>query len=264
MFNGNDLGGTMKNVKISVTTKKAPMKIDQLGETEVDHVWSGFEVKIETVLAEIKNKATFKAALPSGLKIAAGNGAMYFQSQIGQRDSDLAAVLLLHPLSQADGSLDFDHTFYKAVPEEVTEIVFGPTEQQGLKVVWKVLPDTGVVPARFWFHGDPANGLVAADSGSPSYSGTGDGTISNVAVYNGFTKTETITIKCVGVPGSNQSNWVISGSVSGPLGELELAGGSGDHADFTSPVISFTITDGGTDFVIGDTWTIGTSAANYA
>lgn len=264
-FNGVDLGGTMKTVKIAVETKKAALKVDQLGESDVDFVWSGLNIKVETVLAEIKDKAKWKAALASMKKVGSGNGAMYMQSAMGQKDSAIAAALLLHPLSQADTVKDFDHTFYLAVPDEVTEVVFGPTEQQGLKVVWRILPDTSTTPARWWFHGDPANGLVAATAGVPAFTGTGNGTMTSVSVFSGFTKTETITAKCVGVSAANKSNWVVSGSVSGALGELEITAGTpGNAGTFTSSVIAFTITDGTTDFAVGDAFTVATTAANYA
>lgn len=264
-FNGVDLGGTLKTVKITGTYKKADIKADQLGETVIDRRVSAMEFKVETVLAEIKNKDIWKVAFPNAREISAGNKAMYFESAIGQTDVSLAKVLLLHPLSIADATKDFDHTFYLAVAESISEVVFGPTEQQGLKVIWNILPDTGTIPARFWFHGDTTNGIVAATAGTPAFTGTGNGTLTAVTVYNGVSKTETITATAVGIPSGNKSEWYISGSVSGAIGLLELTSSSaGGSANFTSTLIAFTITDGTTDFVKGDAFTIAVTASNYA
>ena len=264
-WNGVDLGGTLKNVKISIETKKADIKADQLGETILDRRVSGHAFKVETVLAEIKSKSVFKAAFPNMRLISAGNGAIYATSAVGSSDVALAQALILHPLSVASTNLDYNHKFYKAVPEEISEVVFGPTEQQGLKVVWHVFPDTSTNPPRFYFHGDPANGIVSASAAAPVFTGSGDGTMTSVTVFDGYTKTETITATCLGVPASNKSNWEVHGSVSGPLGIAEITSGSpGGTVTFTSAVISFVLTDGATDFVSGDVFTVATTASNYA
>jgi hypothetical protein len=108
------------------------------------------------------------------------------------------------------------------------------------------------------FIGDPSVGLVNATA-SPAVAGpnTGNGTVSNPVAYSGFTATETITLLCVGVPAANQANFSVTGSVSGPLGIATLG------VPFISNEISFTINDGSTDFVIGDSFTISTTASNY-
>lgn len=260
---GVDLGGTEGTIKLTGSFKKSDIKADQYGDTVLNRKVSGLEIKIETILTQVKSKAEWKVVFPNARLITAGNGAVYFESAIGQQDSDLAQPLLIHPLTIDDGNLDFDHLIYKAVPESISEIVFGPTKQQGLKIVWHVLPDFTTAPPRFWFHGDPANGIVAASAGSPVYTGTGNGTLTAVAVNNLNTKTETITVKVVGVPGANSSNWFVSGSVSGALGEFNVSG-SGGSTNFSCAQISFTITDGSTDFVLNDQFTIATVASNYA
>jgi hypothetical protein len=256
-----DLGGTHGNIKITGTFKKTGIKADQFGETDLDFRVSGHEFKVETILAETKNKDRWKTVFPNAKRIVAGNGAVYFEAAIGQSDLTLALPLNVHPMSIAAGSLDFDHTFYLAVAESASEVTFGPTEQQGLKVVWRILPDTSVSPARFWFHGDPANGIVAATAGAPVFVGTGDGVMSAVTPVNGVTKTETITANVLGV-NSGAATFGVSGSVSGPLGTLVVP--SGGNANFVSAPISFNIAQGGTAFVYNDAFTIATVGANYA
>ena len=83
--------------------------------------------------------------------------------------------------------------------------------------------------------------------------------MSGVSVF-GTTVTETITAKCVGVPALNKSNWIVEGTLSGVIGYAEITSGS---VNFSSNKIAFTITDGSTDFIIGDTFTVGTHASNY-
>jgi hypothetical protein len=257
-FNGVDIGGTHNNVVLAMSYKKSPIKADQLGETDLDYRVSGHEFKVTTELAEIKNKDIWKVALPNARLVTSGpNKMIYAESQIG--DSDLANHafnLVLHPLSLQDSDLSGDYKFFKAVAESVTEITYGPTTQGALKIVWKILPDTTVQPARFFVHGDPGIGLVAASAGSPSFSGTGNGTMTSVTVQSGVTVTETITATLV-TAAANGGVFFVSGSVSGPLG-LATVG-----VAFVSGQISFTINDGSTDFVLNDAFTVATTAANY-
>lgn len=248
---GVDLGGTHGNVKIIGSFKKSPIKCDQLGDTDIDYRVSGHEFKVETILTETKNKDRWKTVFPNAKRITAGNGAVYFESAIGQSDLTLALELLLHPMSIDAGNLDHDHKFYKAVAESASEVVFGPTEQQGLKVVWRILPDTSVNPPRFWFHGNPANGIVAAVVGTPSFVGTGDGTMGSVSAGSGII-TEVITAVYDG------ALWIVTGSVSGALGAVATG------SPFVSSKLNFTITAGVTPFVANDTFTVITTGANYS
>lgn len=259
-FNGVDLGATLGNVTISPKYSKVPLKADQFGDqTDIDYVVNGFSVTVETEIAETALKDNWKVVFPNGrLVTSGGNKAMYFENMVGDKDSSHAAVLLLHPLSNVDGDLSQDHKFYKAVASAESQYVFSPNTQGKLKIVWRVLPDTGVVPPRFYFYGDPAVGLTNASAGSPSYSGTGNGTMSPVAVYNGTTKTENIIATCVTAV-ANGGVFEVHGSVSGPLGLATVGIG------FVAPgnQISFTINDGSTDFIVGDQFTVATVAANY-
>ena len=259
-FGGVDMGATMGNVKFSMAFKKSDLKSDQFGDTVLDRRVSGVEYKIETTLAQINDTEKWQAAMPNLVRVGTGPYAMYAISKMGESDLGLAKTLVLHPLALADADLSGDYNFYKCTAESVSEVTFGPTEQQGLKIVWHVYPDMSASPAKFWLRGDPSIGLIAALAGSPSFSGTGNGTITAVSVVSGATVTETVTVKCVGVPSANKSNWLVTGSLSGQIGYCEISSVS---AVFTSSKINFTLTDGSNDFIIGDTFTIATTAANY-
>jgi len=261
LFNGVDLGGTLGEVKVHIQYKKAPIKADQYGDTVLDRRVSGIEISVETELAEIANKANWAAAFPH-MAIVGSSTAGYLYSKIGESDSSKAQTLILHPLSQASSDKSQDLKFYKAVAEAVSDFTYGSSKQMGLKVKWNILPDTSTSPPQFLFLGDPSTGLVAASAAAPSFTGTGSGTVTAVTVANGITRTETITVKCVGA--STGNDFYVSGSLSGPLGEVHIAAANLSTVNFTSGPINFTINQGATQFVFGDQFTIATTASNYA
>lgn len=258
-FGGVDLGGTLSNVTVAFKYEKAEIKADQLGTTVLDRRVSGMSVQITTELTQVQDFAIFKKAFPNMSLLTSGmNKSIQFSSRLGVSDYDQAQQLVLHPLNKADADLSQDWLFYKAFPSEDSEIVYGPSDQQKLKVVWTCYPDMGSSDFRMFLHGDPSIGVIAASAAAPVAGGgnVGNGTVTGVSVYNGYTKTETITLTCVGVPGANQANFSVSGSVSGPLGIAQVG------TAFVSNEIVFTINDGTTDFVIGDSFTIATTASN--
>lgn len=262
-FDGVDLGATLGNVSLSVGYPKAELKADQLGDTVIDRRVTGMNITVTTEIAEINLKDNWKVVFPHARLVGSGaNKQMYFESKVGDSDVANAKVLVLHPLSKANADLSGDHKFFLACASAESEITYGPNDQARLKLVWNILPDLSVSPARFYVHGDPGIGLVAAVAGTPSYSGTGNGTISSVTAYSGITKTEVITIKCV-TPVANGGVFSVTGSLSGSLG-LATVGSSFIPTGADPAVISFTINDGATDFVLNDEFTIATTAANYA
>jgi hypothetical protein len=222
---------------------------------------------VKLTLAETKNKDLWKIAFPSAKLInQSGVKSIYMDSQVGSHLLDSAAALVLHPLSKDDSDLAGDFKFFKAVAKSAVEIEYGNDKQTGLEVEFMVYPDSSITPARFWVHGDPSNGLVAASAASAVAGGSnvGTGTVDGISA-GAKAVTETITITCVGVPGANKSNWDVSGGTSGFIGPVQITSGSaGGSASFTSTKVNFTITDSGTDFAIGDTFTIAVTGANYS
>lgn len=255
-YKGVDLGGTTGNVSVSIETKLSPIKADQLGDTDLDDVVSGMAIMVSFEIAEVKSMDRWKTVFPFFKQVGTGPTAMYFDSQIGHKASDEAGVLILHPLELPDANLNADYKFYKCTAQAKSELVFGPTDQVKLKVEFKIYPDLSVYPARFLTYGDPTIGLVAATAGAPAFSGTGNGTMTSVVAYSGQTATETITATCVTAV-ANGGVFNVNGSLSGALG-LATVG-----VNFNSSKISFIINDGATDFIVGDAFTVATTAANY-
>ncbi len=265
-FNSVDLGGTEGGATIMIKYETADIMVDQGGKTVYDKKVSGQAYSVKLTLSQIKNKDIVAVAFPSAHEITSGTKLIYSDLQIGDSLLAKAHQLILHPLEAADADLTEDYTFWKAVCVGSSEVKYGPDKQSGLAVEFVIFPDTTVSPARFFTYGDPAVGIVNAAAGAAvAGSNTGNGTVTSIAVYNGYTRTETITLSVLGKPASNESNWEVHGSVSGPLGIAQItATGAGGTVNFVSAPITFTITDGSADFIIGDSFTIATTGANYA
>lgn len=263
-YNGVDVGGTTDHVDITIKYDTADIMVDQFGKSIIDKVVSGLHYSIKMVLAETKNMDNWAIAFPSMHEIVNGGvKSMYADMQVGDHLYVKSKQLLLHPLERADVDLNGDFLFYKAICTEASEIKYGPDKQSGLKVEFLVFPDVSVVPARYMTFGDPTNGMTpAAAAAAVAGANTGNGTIGSEVVTNGVTHTETITVTCVGQTTGN--DFFVSGSVSGALGEFHIAAAAASTHSFVKPELSFLMTQGATQFVYGDSFTIATTASNFS
>jgi len=244
--------------------------VDQFGKSIIDKVVSGLHYAIKFTISETKNTDNWKVAYPSMHEIVNGGvKSMYSDMQIGDHLLAKAFQLKLHPLENPDANLAQDFLFYKAGSINTSDIKFGPDKQSGLTIEMIVYPDTSVSPARYMTYGDPSNGMTAAVAAAAvAGSNTGNGTVGTEVVYNGVTKTETITITALdgGVGGND---FKVTGSLSGALGVAHVGATSTNTVVFSpvtgSPqVITFTITQGSTQFIGGDSFTIATTASNFS
>lgn len=264
-YKGVDLGGTVNAVTISIKFETADIMVDQFGKSIIDKVVNGLQYSIKTEISEIKNTDNWQVVFPSSHEVINGGvKSIYMDMQVGDHLLTHAGLLVLHPLEKVDADLSSDYNFFKAVSIGASEIKYGPDKQSGLSIEWIVFPDTSVVPAKYMIFGDPSNGLTAASAGSPVAGGgnVGNETITSVAVFNGVTKTEVITVQCVGASSGN--DWSVSGSISGPLGTFHIAAANGSTHNFVSPVISFTMNQNTVQAAYGDSFTISTTASNYS
>jgi hypothetical protein len=85
-------------------------------------------------------------------------------------------------------------------------------------------------------------------TGTATPGNTGNGTLINVT---GGPKTvaETITVTCVRAV-TNAGDFIVTGSVTGFIGYARVG------VNFSSPYVNFNLTDGTTDFAVGDSFTI--------
>lgn len=155
-YDGVDLGGTLGNVTINFKYEKADMKADQTGNTVLDQAVSGIDVTIETEFAEVRDKTKLAKLFPNA-DLAGTSPHQYldFKDKVASRMlASKAKALSLHPIVEADSSLDYDWYFYKAAPTEESSYVFGPAEQAKLKIVWRVYLDLSVTPGQMFRMGD--------------------------------------------------------------------------------------------------------------
>ncbi|NOY69077.1 MAG: hypothetical protein GXP53_06245, partial [Deltaproteobacteria bacterium] len=98
-------------------------------------------------------------------------------------------------------------------------------------------------------------GISATDPSTDS-NNTGNGVMSAVEVFPGYadTLTENWTVTCK-TAAADGGTFTVTGSVSGPQADYDITSGT-----YTIPgVLSFTITDGSTDFAVDDTFTFSTT-----
>lgn len=256
-FDGVDLGGVEGDVTVSIEQSNSEIKVAQYGDSLIDLVNKGTLIKVKARLLEV-SAAQIKRLFPASLLGTNGN---YFATNVGTKLSAFAKQLVIHPLDRADADLTHDIVLFKAVSMSPAEIPYGPETITGFEIEFVALPDFSVgAQARFAFIGDPAVGLINASAAAAVADGgnTGDGTVGTVSVSNTATKTETITMTCV-AEAANGGTFEVVGGDSRALGNAIV--GSQFTADDNSVI--FTISDGATDFILGDIFTVATTAANY-
>lgn len=94
----------------------------------------------------------------------------------------------------------------------------------------------------------PTLSSLPAAAVDPAPANTGNGTVGSIVGKAGA-PTETITLTA-----TSSSNFTVTGSVSGALAAATVG------SPYTSAIINFTITAGGTPFVAGDNFTISVTA----
>jgi hypothetical protein len=256
-FDGVDVGATKDGVSVSGDVKGTGLVSDQSGTEPLDYVITGQAYKVKFTLCETQKKDNWKIAFPHSKLLTSGpNKAVYQDLMVGKKLSAVAKLLRLHPNLALDADKAGDHLFYKAVCMSAVEIKYDAGTQIGLAVELMILPDTSVNPARYWLHGDPAIGVVAATLVQASYTGTGNGVLSAITA-GALAVTETLTATAV-TAAVNGGTFHVAGSVSGSLG-LAFVG-----TPFITPKGNFTINDGATDFIVGDVFTLTSVGANYA
>lgn len=115
-FNGVDCGHTLGGVKVTITRKLTPLKVDKYGDSNVDMVVTEVQMVADAKVAE-PVVSVIHESMPEGdyevgatgtrQGIAAGEGYALRQS---------AALCILHPLSKATTDLSEDVQIYTAVP----------------------------------------------------------------------------------------------------------------------------------------------------
>jgi len=123
----------------------------------------------------------------------------------------------------------------------------------------KLVTESVMVPS-----GSPVRGTVMGRvknsvpaTGTADAGNTGDGTVT-VVKGGPETKKGTYTIECITAE-ANGGTFQVSNPDGSILGLVKIQAGAGADADFASPEIGFKVTDGATNFVVGDKFTVAVS-----
>lgn len=268
LFDGVDIG-FVSGVKGKVKAETTEVKTDQLGKTTVNDYDVGTTITVEMMMDQIsafqlKQAYTFGTLIGSGAsqRISWGN-------PIGGDYYSLAKTLVIRPTVDDTSDTTRNFQFFKAAPIGDSEISFTPDKKAQIKVTFKCYPDL-TQPNGQWFgsFGDQTAGTLTPSSVGtvvPGEGNVGNGTVGSSSTSDAFTKTENWVATCIALLTSpNRAVFSVVGSVTGARGNATT--GTAFHSNSTSPSnseINFTISEGGTIFAIGDTFTIPTVAANY-
>lgn len=266
VVNGADVG-LISGVKITIKEQTTEVKSDQLGTMPANDYYVGHVATGECEFDEF-TAMRMKLAFPQAQFLSSGGASrLTFGKQIGYDYYSLAQSFKIIPTSDDTSYSGRQFTFWKGVFMGEASIEYGPEKKLTFKAKMKFYPDV-TQPAGLWlgYFGDAAAGsLVPASAASavPGGSNTGNGTISGESVNDQFTKTETWTLTCIHAA-ANSGIFSVVGSVSGARGNATV--GTAYHSNSITPSnseLSFTVNDGTSDFAIGDTFTIATTAANF-
>lgn len=117
--NGTLLGHTIGGVEVTYSPEYHETSVDQYGSSLIEKWLIGERLTAKVPLAEY-TLAKLNAAIPHG---TVSGGKMTIGKSAGQRSSEEAVQLVLHPIANADSDRSEDVVLYKAV--STSEIVIG-------------------------------------------------------------------------------------------------------------------------------------------
>lgn len=255
--------------KISMNIKELTTEVhtDQAGKSVVDDRFVGNDIAVEMELDEL-TAPRLKEAYSFGALIGSNPYRIAWGRNIGGSYLSLAKKLIIRPSIDDTSFLARNFTFYKATPIGDSKIMYEPNNKAVIKTKFRVYPDfTKPNNEYFGYFGDIAAGTFtgAIVAAAVAGSNTGNGTVGSESGNDTYTKTETWTLTCIAVlTGPNRALFSVVGSVSGSRGVATT--GTAFHSNSIVPSnseVNFTISEGGTLFVSGDSFTIATTAANY-
>lgn len=259
--------GLVSGVKVNVKHEVTEGKSDQFGKSVINHFYVGDSITIEMMLDEI-TAPRFRTAYPHAALVTSGGAArVTWGKPVGQDFFSLAKQLVIQPTADDTAYSGRRFTFYKAIPVGDSALEYGPDKKMQIKVTLTCYPDA-TQPNGEWYgyFGDAAAGSIIHASAAAAVAGggnVGNGTVGSIIVNDSFTKTETWTLTCIAAI-ANSGLFSVVGSVTGARGVATV--GSSYTSNVITPSnseIGFLISDGATDFAVGDTFTIATTAKSY-
>jgi hypothetical protein len=266
LVDGVDVG-LISGVKISIKELTTPVNTDQLGKMVANHFYVGHEASGECTFDEFTAIKMGYAFPQADLVNSGGAYKLSFGKQVGYDYLSLAKEFKIIPTSDDTTYAGRHFTFNKGVFMGEASVDYGPDKKLVFKAKMHFYPDTTEVAGQWiGYMGDPAAGtLVPASAGAAVAGGgnVGNGTVGSIGVNSSFTKTESWSLTCIHAV-ANGGIFSVVGSVTGARGNATV--GSSYVSNVIAPAnseIGFTISDGATDFAVGDTFTIATTASNY-
>lgn len=259
--------GLISGVKVTLKELTSTVMTDQLGKMPANDFYVGHEATGEITFDEF-TAAKMKIAFPQAVFLTSGGvSRLSFGKQIGYDYYSIAKSFKFIPTSDDTTYAGRQFFFWKGVFVGDASVDYGPDKKLVFKAKVKFYPDV-TQPPGLWigYFGDPAAGTLVPASAAPAVAGggnVGNGTVSGLGVNDNFTQTESWTLTCIHAA-ANSGIFSVTGSVSGALGNATV--GSPYTSNSITPAnsaLSFTINDGSTDFAIGDSFTIATTAANF-
>lgn len=265
-YKGVDVG-LVSGVKVSVKHLVTDVMSDQAGKSKVNTFYVGDDIEVEISLDEYTAQKMAIAYPKAAFVSSGGSARITWGRAIGEDFFSSAGLLEVIPTSDDTTFTGRKFTFYKAAPHGDSQFEYGPDKKIVIKTKFTVYPDfTQNAGEYFGYFGQIAAGSLVPATGGPAVAGgsnVGNGTVSGIGVSDVFTKTETWTLVCIHAV-VNGGVFAVSGSITGARGNATV--GSAYTSNSIVPgnsEIGFLINDGATDFVIGDSFTIPTVAANH-
>lgn len=130
-FNGVDLGHTRGNVEVTYSPNWSDVMVDKYGNTVVDSYLNGEKLTAKVPLAE-ETIANLKNAIPNATFAGAANARVTLGKSAGQKASNMAYQLVLHPITENTRVRDI--VLHKAFVKSDIALVHSNDEQTTFEV----------------------------------------------------------------------------------------------------------------------------------
>lgn len=135
-FDGVELGHTKGGVTVTYTPDIHDVTVDQYGSTPIEKIMVGQKLTATVPLAEATLQ-NLSVAIPTA---TADDDVLTIGGTVGDRLSDVAGVLVLHPVAN-DTDLSEDVIFYKAVVTSTVTMPYKIDEERVIEVEFEAMLD---------------------------------------------------------------------------------------------------------------------------
>lgn len=152
-FKTTDLGLTKGGVEVDFGTDVASIVADQYGDTIINEIIKGRNIKVKVPLAE-SDLTKLAAVFPGTTLVGSSAKKLVFNTSVGTSLRALGGTLVLHPKDRASGDKSFDLNIPVAMCKGDMKFAYKQDEQRVYMVEFVGYPD--LTSGDLWFLGDPA------------------------------------------------------------------------------------------------------------